>query len=68
VAVDTRERVLIASEVRDIERKTPVEFEQAGPSCGARASRQVVSPIQGRAGGTASRDHQLLSRICGLIY
>src|SRR6266852_8010509 len=36
VAVDTRERVLIASEVKDIEIGTPVGFAQARTSCGAR--------------------------------
>src|SRR6266851_4078205 len=39
VAVDTRERVLIASGVRDIETATPVADDQAGASCGASASR-----------------------------
>src|ERR1700738_4004061 len=68
VAVDTRERVLIASGVRDIERETPVEFERIRTSCGARASRQVAPRAYGRTGGAASRDHHVLSRICGLIY
>src|ERR1700742_1517983 len=42
VAVDTRERVAMASGVRDIEKTTPVGMNWAGASCGARASRQVA--------------------------
>src|SRR5260370_35867655 len=41
VAVDTCERVLIASGVRDIENVAPVADDQAGASCGASAPRQV---------------------------
>jgi len=59
VAVDTRERVAIASGVRDIENSAPVGFIGAS-SCGVRPSRQV-----GLAKGcTASYDHVTLSRAC----
>jgi hypothetical protein len=41
VAVETRERVLIASGVRDIEKAAPGGIDRTGASCGAGASRQV---------------------------
>src|SRR3982074_1838614 len=41
VAVETRDKVLIASEVRDIENRTPAGgIDRAGASCGAQAPRQ----------------------------
>jgi hypothetical protein len=53
VAVDTRERVAIASGVRDIEQATPVEGLNGGASCGARAWRQVA-PSQPEARVTST--------------
>jgi hypothetical protein len=66
VAVETRERVAIASGVRDIETATPVGIDRAAASCGAWALRQVLYlPTQRQI---IRRDHDSLSPLCGLIY
>src|SRR6202165_215179 len=59
VAVDTPERVLIASGVRDIERGTPAMDDRAGVSCGARSSRQVVRQPTTEGAATQSRRQAL---------
>jgi hypothetical protein len=65
VAVDTRERVLIASGVRDIENRAPGwGLIAASASCGARASRQVPSAIDGQSGfGARVRSPSLIAAI-----
>src|SRR5713226_1746252 len=65
VAVDTRERVLIASGVMGIETATPVT-----DGSGGRILRGAGIASRATAEGTAwqSRNHNVLSRLCGLIY
>src|SRR6202011_3349918 len=65
VAVDTRERVLIASGVRDIETATPVT-----DGSGRRILRGTGIASSATAQGTAwqSHNHNILSRLRRLIY
>src|SRR6266550_1412899 len=66
VAVDTRARVLIASGVRDIDTATPATDGSGGRILRGAGIASSATP----EGGTAwqSRNHTVLSRLCGLIY
>jgi hypothetical protein len=69
VAVDTRDRVLIASGVRDIEHRTPGADGAADAHLAGHGHRvKGCCRFSAEAALLQSRDHRCLSPPCGLIY